>query len=100
MDVDFPAESERCGCEIFCALTAALMIVDGHPNFFNASLKALRSVERTPPPRLISVAPSDHNDVVSSEPGMATLKIAWRDAMLADVRVWNIVESGDVDSFI
>lgn len=31
---------------------------------------------------------------------MATLKIARRDAMLADVRVWNIVESGDVDSFI
>jgi hypothetical protein len=72
------------------------MIVDGHPNFFNASLKALRSVERTP--RLIFVAPSDHNVIVSSEPGMATIKIARRDDMLVEVRIWNIVESGDVDS--
>ena len=36
---------------------------------FNASLEAMRSVDRTP--RLIPMAPSDHNEFVISGPGMA-----------------------------
>jgi hypothetical protein len=61
--MDFSTESQRCGCEIFCALTAALKIYTV-TQLLQCEPQSIAFADRMA--RLISMAPSDHNEYVIS----------------------------------